>query len=219
LVARDQEVSAFSGALIRLCAATSALGAALVDAEGETVDYAGCLEPFEIRVAAAEWRLVFQCANGGAVLGAVSCLLFRAPSKSYAVYGIADGYALVIQLPRRSLRTSTRAVAEAARALAAEAGLVLDEGSELFQERWYSVEVRYDTVRRRPTDIWLAGSWIPLEIFGRYTESDRGARSVGYRARLAGGAELTLVRERLDHWYADDLPATPASSPLPSSPP
>ncbi len=57
LVARDQAVSAFSGALMRLCDAIAAHGAALVDAEGETVDYAGSLSPFEIRVAAAEWRL------------------------------------------------------------------------------------------------------------------------------------------------------------------
>jgi hypothetical protein len=211
LVTRDQAVSAFSGALMRLCDATSALGAALVDAEGETVDYAGCLEPFEIRVAAAEWRLVLQCANGGNTLGAVSRLLFRGGSKSYAVYGIADGYALVLQIPRRSFMPSIRAVSEAVRLLAMEAGLAVDEGSELFQERWYRVEVRFDSVRRRPTDIWLSGGWLPLEIFGRYSESERGARCVGYRARLADGAELTLVRESLDRWYADELPAAPSS--------
>jgi hypothetical protein len=56
LAVRDQAVSEFSGTLMRLCDATAAFGAALVDAEGETVDYAGSLSPFEIRVAAAEWR-------------------------------------------------------------------------------------------------------------------------------------------------------------------
>ncbi|MGC4067508.1 MAG: hypothetical protein QM784_23260 [Polyangiaceae bacterium] len=169
-------------------------------------------------MAAAEWRLVLHCANGGTALGAVNRLLFRGRTKSYAVFGIADGYALVIQSPRRSFIPSTRAVSEAVRLLATEAGLVLDDGSELSQERWYRVEVRFDAVRRRPTDIWLSGGWLPLEIFGRYSESERGARCVGYRARLADGAELTLVRESLDRWYADELPAAPASRPRPSRP-
>ena len=35
---RDQRASVFSAALMRLCESASALGAAVVDAEGETVD-------------------------------------------------------------------------------------------------------------------------------------------------------------------------------------
>jgi hypothetical protein len=55
---RDQSDSAFSAILGQLCDDCGALAAALVDGEGETVDYAGLLSPYEIKVAAAEWRIV-----------------------------------------------------------------------------------------------------------------------------------------------------------------
>ena len=57
---RDQEPSAFSAILERLCRATGARGGAFVDVEGETVDYGGTLSPFAIKCAAAEWRLILQ---------------------------------------------------------------------------------------------------------------------------------------------------------------
>lgn len=206
LAVRDQAVSEFSGALMRLCDASSALGAALVDAEGETVDYAGCLEPFEIRVVAAEWRLVLQCANEGSKsAGTVSSLFFRGRNRSYAVYSIADGYALVLQIPRHNFVPSKRAVAEAVRSLANEAGLDVDK-SEFRAERWHRVDVRLDSKRRRPVDLWHAGEWLPLEVLGRYVEIEVGSRCVGYRAQLRDGTELTLVREPLEMWYADELP-------------
>ena len=66
---RDQEASPFSAILWRLCEGCSAHAAALVDKEGETVDYAGRISPYEIRVAAAELRLV---------------LAFRVPQRSLA---------------------------------------------------------------------------------------------------------------------------------------
>jgi hypothetical protein len=207
LSARDQAVSSFSGTLMQLCDDTAAYGAALVDAEGETVDYAGYLDPFEIRVAAAEWRLVFQSAcEAKSSLGVVTRLLFRGLHKSYAVYAISDGYALVIQTAHRSLLPSSRAVAEAVRALALEAGLGLDDNSEFRHERWHRVEVRFERDRRRPTDVWHRGAWVPIEVLGRYAEAPRSRRLTGYRALLPDGSELTLVREPMGAWYADDLP-------------
>lgn len=207
LTARDQAVSSFSGTLMQLCDATAAFGAALVDAEGETVDYAGYLDPFEIRVAAAEWRLVLQCASEAkAVLGVVTQLYFRGLNKSYAVYAISDGYALVIQTAHQSLLPSSRAVAEAVRALASEAGLSLDDGSASPHERWHRVEVRFNELGRRPTDLWHGGVWVPLEVLGRYAEAFQSRRQTAYRALLPDGSELALVREPMGVWYADDLP-------------
>ncbi len=56
---RDQETTSFTDILRRLLRATSgARAAALVDFEGETVDYAGVLDPFELRIAAAHWQIV-----------------------------------------------------------------------------------------------------------------------------------------------------------------
>lgn len=211
LAVRDQAVSEFSGALMRLCDATAALGAALVDAEGETVDYAGRLEPFEIRVAAAEWRLVLQCVNEGDFLKGVASVLFRGRHKSFAIYGIADGYALVVQLAKNSLIPSARAVAEAARNLATEAGLTLASNSEFRLERWHRVEVKFDGDRRRPTDLWHEGRWLPLEVLGRYADDDRGLHCVGFRARIRDGSEMTLIREPLNAWYIDELPNSAAA--------
>lgn len=207
LAVRDQAVSAFSGALMRLCEATAARGAALVDAEGETVDYAGCLEPFEIRVVAAEWRLVL-----GALAEQIGCsgpmteISYRGTKRSFVIIGMPDGYALVIELPRASLRLSTRAVAEALRALSVEAGLPYQPSSKFGRESWTRIDIRWDDQRRRPFAIWLSGTWQPLEILGRFVEAEGGRRTIGYRARLADGTEVTLVREPMGVWYADDLP-------------
>ena len=55
---RDQTPSSFAPTLGRLCSSAGVVGAALVDADGEAVDYAGRVSPFDIRVAAAEWRII-----------------------------------------------------------------------------------------------------------------------------------------------------------------
>lgn len=205
LAIRDQAVSPFSGALMRLCDATASRGAALVDGEGETVDYAGCLEPYEIRVAAAEMRLVLGTVTEQPHLsGPGSEVYYRGEKRSFAVIALEDGYALVVELPRISLGLSPRALTEAVRALSAEAGLPLLATSRFGRERWTRVEIRWDRVKRRPLAIWLSGCWKPIEVIGRYNES--GRRTLGYRASIDGNTELTLVREPMGIWYADDLP-------------
>ena len=68
-LARDQLASPFSAILQRLCESCGAQAAALVDAEGETVDYAGRVAPFDARVAAAEWRLVLAEIEASKVFG------------------------------------------------------------------------------------------------------------------------------------------------------
>jgi hypothetical protein len=51
---RDMEATPFTPILDRVIAhVPGAYGAVLVDSEGETVDYAGLVVPYEIRVAAA----------------------------------------------------------------------------------------------------------------------------------------------------------------------
>jgi hypothetical protein len=210
LAIRDQAVSAFSGALMRLCDATCSPGAAFVDSEGETVDYAGCLEPYEIRVVAAELRLVLAVLVEQRTLAASGAeILYRGTKRSFAVFAMSDGYALVVESPRTSLGLSFRAVSEALRALAQEAGLPLCSSIANTRERWNRVEVKWDAQKRRPAHIWLGGTWKPLEVFGRFRESEPGNRTMGFRARTVDGSELTLVREPLGIWYVDDLP-TPA---------
>lgn len=210
LAIRDQAVSAFSGALMRLCDATCSRGAALVDGEGETVDYAGCLEPYEIRVVAAEMRLALAVFLEQRTLsGSTSEIVLRGKKRSFAIFGMSDGYALVVECPKTSFKLSFRAVTEALRALSTEAGL-LDTYLGMGRERWSRVEVRWDASKRRPISIWLSGGWKAVEVLGRFAEPEPGNRTVGYRARTTEGSELTLVREPMGVWYVDELPTLPS---------
>ncbi len=220
IAGRDQSASVFSAALMRLCESVGALGAALVDAEGETVDYAGAMEPFDIKVAAAEWVVVMSLLRGSGIPAwpETDTVILRGSKKSFSVHALVDGYCIVIQLSPYAFAVSTRGTNEAIREISAEAGLSLPAGLESQRERWCRVDVRCESPRsQRPAAIWLRGGWSPLEILGHWT-SDLGPREVGYRARLPNGAELNLVRERLDRWYSD-APIPTGGVPEPSSPP
>jgi hypothetical protein len=204
---RDQALSSFSGILMSLCDATGALGVALVDREGETVDYAGYIDPYTLKVAAAEWRLVLDVARAvpHPHYAATDGILVRGKKRSFAVVGLPDGYAFVVVLPRRSFGLSERAVAEAARAVEIEASLGTPEETPA-SERWLRVEVRTAPGdRRRPVAVWLDGSWHPLVILGRHGGAVATRREIAFRARLSSGQEFTLVREPPGQWFADAL--------------
>lgn len=205
---RDQAVSAFGGVLMRLCDATGATAAALVDAEGETVDYAGTIDPFEIKVAAAEWRLAFDVLMRCAVPAWSSTheLVVRAGARSYCAIRLSEGYAILVVLPARAFLVSERALTEAVRDLCSEAGLPVPDRGKPEHESWVRVEVRgLAADNRRPEALWIDGGWCPVEILGHFIDRAR-PREVGYRARLGNGKEVTLVRERLGRWYADENP-------------
>ncbi len=207
LVQRDQDVSSFSETLQRLCEGTGALGATLVDRQGEAVDYAGYLEPYHLRVMAAEWRLVLDVVRDAKKLGLESVQDFcvRARTKSFVLVALSEGYALVLELPRGAFSFSRRAFTEAAREIEADAGLS-PSAATLSGERWSKLDVR--TVpgnRRRPAEVWIEGSWRPVLILGRYVHTADTARAIGYRARLPTGHEFALIREPPGIWFAGDL--------------
>ncbi len=207
LAPRDQAASSFSGILMALCDATGAFGAALVDREGETVDYAGYLEPYLLKVAAAEWRLVLDVARDvpHPHYKATNGILVRGKNKSFGIVGLPEGYAIVVELPRRSFGLSERAVAEAMRAIEFEASLG-KRGEVPASERWLRVEIRtVPSDRRRPEAVWLDGSWRPLVILGRHGGILPSRHEIAFRARLPTGLEFTLVRERGGNWFADAL--------------
>jgi len=210
---RDQEPTEFSGILMRLCDNGGALGAALVDRQGETVDYAGYCEPFAMRIMAAEWRIVLDQLREITRAGFDQTREFRvrARGKSFALVALSDGYALVIELPARGFQFSLRALSEATRAIEREAGLAsLNPDAS----HWSRVDVRTAPGdRRRPEAVWLDGAFRPLTILGRYVDplsvrripkKKRGAE-VGYRVGLPSGLEFTLIREPLGVWFAGDL--------------
>jgi hypothetical protein len=204
-VARDQEPSAFSAILERLCHHTAARGAAFVDVEGETVDYAGVVSPFSIKVTAAEWRLILQYLGQSALPAWVATheLIVRAQKRSYLLYKLGDGYALVLELPRLCFSVSERALLEAAEALCNEAGLDTPEWCRRM-DRYRSVRVRAALDdSHRPGALWHGDAWREVSVLGRYAEASFREGEIGYRVRLEDGNELSLGREPLGHWYVD----------------
>ena len=207
--ARDQAASTFSAILMRLCDATDALAAALVDREGETVDYSGVVDPFDIKVAAAELGLVIQAFGAAEARssGDLRELRIRSTGASYVVRCLTEGYAIVLCLQRRRLLVSKRALAEAVRETCIEAGLAPPTTSGRLVEQWLRVEVDCEPNSRRPVALWGDGEWLPLEILGRCAEGQLVRRELGFQVRTPDGAEFTLVREPLGRWYADNAAA------------
>jgi hypothetical protein len=203
---RDQAPSGFAAPLGRLCDALPAVAAAIVDPEGETVDYAGYVEPFGIKLAAAEVQLVMGELQRSRFPGWENTreVVVRASGTSFAGIRLGDGYSLVIQLGYRAFSFSRRALNEAVRELCAEGELALP--SQFRVEEWLRVDVQDDgSELHRPNAVWLASRWMQLQVLGRYMSAELQRREVGYRVRLDDGQEATLVRERLGRWYADRL--------------
>lgn len=204
---RDQSDSAFSAILGRLCDDCGALAAALVDPEGETVDYAGLLVPYDIKVVAAEWRIVLAVVHESRLPGFhnVTSLTVRAKRRSYFIEAMPDGYAIALRLPRHCFNVSRRALSQAVRELGHEAALTRTETRA--EVHWTRVRVRTPSssrLLRRPDAIWVGDEWSPLTILGRYQARDLSRSELGYLARLASGAEVFLVREPLGVWFIDN---------------
>ncbi|WP_437899754.1 roadblock/LC7 domain-containing protein [Sorangium sp. So ce124] len=200
---RDQAPSSFTSILEDLlCAIPGAHAAALVDFEGETIDYAGGLDPYDVKVTAAHWQIVLA-EVAGSRLGVSRQITVRAHRKSYIVRRLQPEYALVLVLhPRAAFAASHRALQEAEARLCAEAGWSTSRTT-----RWYCVDVETEASDRgRPARLRGAGGWQPVEVMGSMV--GLGPREKGFRIRLPSGAEMLLVRERMGRWFADEHPET-----------
>ncbi len=171
-----------------------AYACALVDNEGETVDYTGLADPFDVKVAAAHIRICMHELESYGALGNPRWIVIRGAKKSLIARALADGYALVVLLRRRAgFTASRRAFAACARALAVEAGWQLLEAEPI----WYPVEVSIDK-RGRPRSVGAS----PVEVLGAVMGLP--AKERGFRVRTEAGTEVTLVRESRNCWYADE---------------
>jgi hypothetical protein len=199
---RDQATSTFTRVLEQLVAVTAgAQAAALVDFEGETVDYAGRLDPFELKITAAHWLIVLSETAEGTHIGPIDRLTVRARARAYYVRRLAENYAVVLVLhPRAAFAVSERAMQEAIAGLSAEAGWPLPRDAA----RWFWVEVEAERSGRvvRPKRLKVAGRFQPVEVMGALVGLT--SREKGFRVRLPSGAEMMLVRERLGCWFADE---------------
>lgn len=204
--ARDQAPSGFNPVLHKLCESTASLFAALVDAEGETVDYAGILAPFDIKVAAAEWGLVLRALKSAKQLDQSNSaeMFFRGKRKSFALVNLSQDYAIVLEIPSRSLWISRRALTEAVWNICIEAQLSIPDYWLHVRERWTGVRVRSTGHPRRPEAIWYDPVWEEVEVLGRLAVQQFANGERGYRVRLPNGSEVTLVHEPPNHWYVEE---------------
>jgi predicted regulator of Ras-like GTPase activity (Roadblock/LC7/MglB family) len=220
---RDTDETPFATILADLLARLpGAVGAVLVDEEGECVDYAGHLDPYELKVAGAYFTIVLSAAATRELpVGTLRTFHLRAAKRSFIVHTLPEKYALIVLLKHRAaFMASARAIALCERALAHEAGWRLaEEGPS-----WHPVRV--DCVARRPVRVaaepatgprgHVQGSSTPrphaVEVLGLLVLAD--VRERGYRVRLDTGAELTIVREAGGRWYADEGMSSATARPL-----
>lgn len=201
---RDTEPTAFTHILETLIERVAgALAALLVDSLGETVDYAGRGDPFEMRVAGAHLQIVLRELGTVEWLGEPRWLVIRGALRSFAATALPDGYVLIVLLrPRAAFTLSTRALKVCTRALAQEAGwttreVAKSEGTK--QRSWFFTTVETDR-RGRPTHV--GEKRMSVEVIGAVM--GLSVRERGFRVRTAEGGELTLVREPRARWYADE---------------
>ena len=225
VIPRAQVESAFSAILRALLRALPlSLGAALVDSEGETVDYAGHIEPFDLKVAAAHFQVVLSDVRAFPPLATVRELRVRSEKRSYLMRVLDPDYSILLVLHRHGVfAVSERALQEAEDRLCLEAGLDRKPSGT----GWYRVEVETSfgrPIRLRvlpehaslempppsiPPPLMKAGAaprdrtaWVEVEVMGSLMGA--GFRERGYRIRLSSGAEVTLLRERGELWFVDE---------------
>jgi hypothetical protein len=202
--AREEDETGFTGILRRLVIATpGAIAAALVDVEGETVDYAGeNMDPFEVKVAAAEFRIVLMQIESGKLSehgGAPHRLEVRAARRTFVVDALPEGYALLSVLTRSAgVGHADRALDTALHDLYREAGW--QAPPEL--HRWHEVDVKL-AIDGKPRLLRVEIGWRPVRVIGKVVAGlHRG--EIGFRVALQGSeTEVTLVHGRDQRWWAD----------------
>ena len=191
---RDMDATPFTPILERLITRLpGAYGAVLVDSEGETVDYAGGVVPYEIRVAAAYLQISMRQLEDVQGLGHPRFMIVRGTKRTVIARALPEAYVLGLLLRRRAGFTPSRAFSECERTLAREAGWTAPSG-----RAWFAVDVTVDR-RGRPVRVEPG---VPVEVLG--TVMGLSPREQGFRVRTSSGLELTLVREARSFWYADE---------------
>jgi hypothetical protein len=197
--ARDRLATPFRGILDRLVRSSpGALGAVLVDAEGEAVDYSGRIPAFDVKLMGAHFRVVLEAFRAASAPRERCQLTVRCARRSFFIASLSDGYAVAVALARGAFSISPRALQNAEWDLAIEAGW-LEAPS---QRVWRPVEVEPPPGNRlRPARVRRGSHWESLDVIGTVVGLERDR---GYRCRLQSGVELTLVREPAGAWYADE---------------
>jgi len=214
---RAEDETGFTLILRRHVDATpGALGAALVDSEGEAVDYAGdTIDPWDLKIAAAHWRIVLSDINRGKLTeqgGSTMRLMVLTEKRGFVLTALPDGYALLsILKANAALGHADRSLDATLRALYREA--CWSAPPDAF--RWHAIDVEIDP-RARPHKIRVRHQWTPVIPIGRVIAGLQPGE-VGWRVDVpAAECETTLVLGRDDRWYADlPLEGDAADDPVP----
>jgi predicted regulator of Ras-like GTPase activity (Roadblock/LC7/MglB family) len=202
---RDQEESAFTPILRGLLHRTSGvLAVAFVDEEGECVDYASVLSPFDAKIIGAQMRVVLAdiTERFRAFAGHPLLIEIQGDARDILVRPISDDYSLVVAVsPRAVNRRLLAGMERAALDLRREAGIDVAP--------WEPVR---DTVRVELREA-IGWSYAPAafleggarheidDVLGRWTEGTGTRNRICFRVRTRAGEELTLVHDRaLDRW-------------------
>jgi hypothetical protein len=210
--ARDQGTSEFTAILERLVRDTpSARAAALFDFEGETVDYAGRMDPFDLRVVAAHCQILLAELRDLARHPAPRQLRIQARRAAYVVRVLDEHYSLLLVTHRRAaFAASERVLRDAEARIAREAGI----DTLPSKTRWARVDVQIDRARAAPVLVrpaLVAGrdaeaAWYAVDVLGALVGLPR--REHGFRVRLDSGVEANLVAERARRgqriWFVDE---------------
>ena len=153
---RDQAESPFNIILQDLLDVLPfARAAAVFDFEGETVDYAGTLDPYELRVIAATFQIFLTDLREVPLARGLSGVIVNLTTASFQIRVLDPSYSLIIVL--RTLAThcvSDRLIREISHRLSVEAGL------EHAAPAWHRVEV-LTTAKQRPVAIRAPGAATP----------------------------------------------------------
>ena len=184
-----------------------AYAATLVDREGETVDYTGQGEPFDLKLAAAHWQIVLaECVRftASAKLGGMRSLVVRGARRSFIIHALPEEYALIVLLRRRAgFSPIHRAISVCERALVREARWTVHTAATSHVARWFAVTVTLGRAKR-PARVASPTADHNVEVLGAVRAPHLGSRELGYRVRTYSGLEFTLIREPGGFWYADE---------------
>ena len=199
---REQDTTGFTRILQKLVdVLPGATGAALVDDLGECVDYAGILDAYEVRLVAAHAQIELRNAavQLQSAFGLVRGISIHAQKRSLISLRIVEEYTLALVYTGGNPTTpSPRALSQAEYEIRLEGGWEPPPD----MERWIHLLVDARPFNKwRPCRVQFAGEWHAVEVIGTVVGLMDGER--GFRVRTDNGAEMTLVRERLGHWYAD----------------
>lgn len=208
---RDQVESAFTPILRSLREQVSGvLAAVFVDTEGECIDYASRLEPYDAKVNAAHMLMMMDLlerTRDRVAFGEPFVLEIGADERELWVQRMGGEYVLVVVLtPDFDRGALKNALVSVVREFRNEVGLPAPGWES--SERRLSVRVRASPGWRYAPDGWSDGDVrvTITDVLGRWIEaSDVGEDRVCFRVRTGEGQELTLVHEPDgDGWQVRD---------------